>query len=120
MASVVPWLVVSDTGSATAGAIAAPLMLATSRLLASTGRPEFGRGALAGVERAFRAQGGVRMDRRGVPPRERSGSRQPGCAARRCSQGNGGQVDDSWWRVEDEHLSRDIGSMWLPVMSASG
>jgi hypothetical protein len=38
---------VSDTGSATAGGMAAALMLATSRLLASTGRPELGRGALA-------------------------------------------------------------------------
>jgi hypothetical protein len=46
----------SDTGSATAGGMAAALMLATSRLLASTGRLEVGRGALAGVERAFRAK----------------------------------------------------------------
>ena len=48
----------SDTGSAIAGddsGMAAALMLATSGLVASTGRPEFGRGALAGVERAFRA-----------------------------------------------------------------
>ena len=48
----------SDTGSAAVRGMAAALMLATSRLLASTGRPdgpEFGRGALAGVERAFRA-----------------------------------------------------------------
>jgi hypothetical protein len=49
------WLPLSDTGSATAGGMAAALMLATSRLLASAGRPEVGRGALAGVERAFRA-----------------------------------------------------------------
>jgi hypothetical protein len=44
------------------GRMAAALMLATSRLLASTGRPdgpEFGRGALAGVERAFRALRGT-------------------------------------------------------------
>ena len=46
----------SHTGSATAGGMAAALMLATSRLLARTGRPEFGRGALAGVERGFRAK----------------------------------------------------------------
>ena len=50
--------VVSDTGSATAGGVAAALMLATSRLLASTGRPQFGRGSPAGVERASRARCG--------------------------------------------------------------
>jgi hypothetical protein len=55
----VTWLRLSDTGSATAGGVAAALMLATSRLLASTGRPKFGRGALAGVERAFRALQGT-------------------------------------------------------------
>jgi hypothetical protein len=52
------WLPVSDTSSATAGGMAAALMLATLRLLASTERPEFCRGALAGVERAFRAERG--------------------------------------------------------------
>jgi hypothetical protein len=45
----------SDTGSATAGEFAAALMLATSGLLASAGRPALGHGALAGVGRAFRA-----------------------------------------------------------------
>ena len=45
----------SDTGSATAGGFAAALMLATSGLTASAGRPALGREALAGVERAFRA-----------------------------------------------------------------
>jgi len=40
-----------DTGCATNGGIAAALMLATSRLLASTGRPEFCPGRFAGVER---------------------------------------------------------------------
>jgi len=52
----IAWPRLSDTGSATAGGMAAALMLATSRLLASTGRPEFVRGALAGVERVFRAE----------------------------------------------------------------
>lgn len=45
--------------------MAAALMLATSRLLASTGRHEFGRGALAGVERAFRAEQVARSVGRG-------------------------------------------------------
>ena len=43
-------------GSTTVPGMAAALMLAASRLLASTERPEFGGGALAGVERAFRAE----------------------------------------------------------------
>jgi hypothetical protein len=47
------WLPVSDTGSATAGGMAAAPMLAASRHLASTARPKFAHGALAGVERAF-------------------------------------------------------------------
>jgi hypothetical protein len=36
------WPVLSDTGSATAGGVTAALMLATSRLLASTGWAELG------------------------------------------------------------------------------
>jgi hypothetical protein len=48
-----------DTGSATVHGMAAALMLAASRPLANTGRHEFGRGALACVERAFRAQSGA-------------------------------------------------------------
>src|SRR5450755_1433478 len=53
------WLVVSDTGCATAGWVAAALMLATSGPLASTERAELGRPALAGVERTLRGLGGV-------------------------------------------------------------
>jgi hypothetical protein len=48
----------SDTGSATAGGVAAALVLATSGFRASTGRAELGRGALAGVERGFSAHAG--------------------------------------------------------------
>lgn len=59
----IPWLVLSETGSATAGGVATALVLATSRHLASTRRVEFGRGALAGRVRAFRALQGMRPRR---------------------------------------------------------
>jgi hypothetical protein len=66
------WLLLSDMSSGIAGGVAAALMLATSGLLASTGRAELGRGALAGVERAFRAQRGTRpCVRRSIGGRER-------------------------------------------------
>jgi hypothetical protein len=55
----------SDTGSATAGGMAAALMLATSRLLASTGRPEFGHGALRCRRTRLRCKGQLSQ----VPPR---------------------------------------------------
>jgi hypothetical protein len=45
----------SDTGSAIVREVATALLLATYGLLASTGRAELGRWALASVERAFRA-----------------------------------------------------------------
>ena len=59
----VPWALLSDTGSATVPAMAPALMLAACRLLASTGRSDFGPGALAGVERAVRAMRGGGVDR---------------------------------------------------------
>ena len=60
----------SDTDSATASGAAAALVLAMSGLLASTGRVELGRGALAGVVLAIRPSGcgpGGRSDARGTP-----------------------------------------------------
>ena len=72
---------VPDTARATAGGMAAPLMLATSRLLASTGRREFGRRALAGVERAFRALGDFRRRLRDAGGSRRAGLGRGGWAA---------------------------------------
>jgi hypothetical protein len=66
-------LPLSDTGSATAGGVAAALMLATSGLLASTGRAALDRGALAGVEHAFRAERDVRRPWRDARRRVKAG-----------------------------------------------
>jgi hypothetical protein len=51
----------SDTGSAAASDLAAALMLATSELLASTGRAELG------VERVERVERAAGVSGRGVP-----------------------------------------------------
>jgi len=67
--------------------------------------------------RAQRASGWTAAEYRGV---SEAGLANPAGQRAAAPRKGGRSIDDSWWRVEDEHLSRDVRVDGLPLMEASG